>query len=123
MPITVDTDDNIILMTFTDEWGWSDVYDAVDITLDIAARVRHELYLVIDLRRNSFMPPTGMIDNFRQVAGILDNQGNIVATAVVFGRSQLRTLITTALDRYGSSKRPYYYVDTMDDAYNLARGS
>lgn len=126
MTINVTCDDpgsGIIVLTIQDEWTWQEALAALGEAIAIAQHVGHAMSCVYDLSRNSYMPPSGLIPAIQEAIGLCSACGCIRASLFVFNRNQgqFRTMLATALERYGAPGGVYLYYDSLSQALGEAQ--
>ena len=123
MPITVAHGPNqsSIVLTFTDEWTWQESLSALKHAIAIANQIGHHVSFVFDLTRNSFMPPTGLLQTLQEGVVMARSCPYIEVCILVFNRSQaqLRVMIATAIERSGAHCE-MLYVNSLNEAFEMA---
>lgn len=123
MPITVAHGPNqsSVVLTFTDEWTWHESLSALKHAIAIANQIGRRVSFVFDLSRNSFMPPTGLLQTLQDGVELAQNCAYIDVCILVFNKSQsqLRAMIATAVERSGAYCE-MLYVNSLNEAFEMA---
>lgn len=126
MAITVSCDNpssGIITLTIEGEWTWDEALSALSEAVMIASQAGRKMHCIYDLSRNSYMPPTGLIPAIQEGVGMCVDCGCVSASLFVFNRAQgqFRTMLSTALERYGAPGGMYLYFGSLAEALSEAQ--
>lgn len=111
---------NILMLTRNEPWTWNQFRECGQQAADLLESVDHPVYLIDNLQGNSFMPPTGFVENLKWVVANVHCHRNIQAVITVASRA-IQPLFIPAIKQYGAPNREYLFVETLDQALNLIR--
>jgi hypothetical protein len=111
-------DKNIILLTYTRPWDWTDFEAAAKEMIELLDSVNHPVDMIFDIRKAG-APPQGALKRFREVAET--NHPNGRWLVFVGGGSIVMRFLDLFTRLYGLTRNvPYFrFVYSMEEALKL----
>lgn len=123
MPIEVywyDYQEDIIILKVRDYWTWKDVEEHAEATVAEIKRVKHPVYIIMDMTEAAAMLPPEWIPNvLRQYKKAPPNwAGSVFVHRTPFLRV-LQGMMNTIEYMFENYRDKHYYARTLDEAVDL----